>query len=579
MEIRNPSTNMALSRGHKELLEAIRLNRGFDAESYITAKASVLNHYLMKAGLSSVIVAVSGGIDSAVVLGLAVHAKKMFNSPIENIIAVALPATKTPGVTGQKEATQDAQLVCDALGVDMITVDMNPILDVVAKSVERSLGVEGNDWARGQLVSYSRTPTYYYLTSLMSSIGKPGVVLGTTNLSEGGYLGYFGKASDGMVDIQMISDIYKSEVYKVAELLNIPQKIIDRVPTGDMFDACSDEIVFGAPYDYIEIFQELIRDPSNNYSVEMTNDDYAQMHEWDMNLIRMHRYNAHKYLGRSPAVHLDILDCAIEGGWNNTPPESLKVPEVDTTRINGLFTLADGSLPAALSDQDIALKSATIIHPDFKYEEALKMNILKPEEAQQILDYLPPPSEWKNVGRDGYENSLDDGPGSSRATCNSPYLAELLWSRLKNCLPVIRITDGMTCSDTENDRIWRPVGVSNLMRFIRYEDGGELVPHYDRTFVYNNNRRTLMSIVIQLEGHDGATTFIKDSQSDREYVWRHKEDWSRMASDEEKIISIDPKPGQALVFDHGLLHQGEKVSGRKTIIRTDVIFERASWFD
>ncbi|WP_258957573.1 hypothetical protein [Legionella sainthelensi] len=43
------------------------------------------------------------------------------------------------------------------------------------------------------------------------------------NRDEGSYVGFFGKASDAMVDIQLISDLHKSEVKKLALFLNIPQ--------------------------------------------------------------------------------------------------------------------------------------------------------------------------------------------------------------------------------------------------------------------------------------------------------------------------------------------------------------------
>jgi NAD+ synthetase len=196
---------------------------------------------------------------------------------------------------------------------------------------------EKEDWCRGQVTSYARTAVYYYATSVLAANGTPGLVIGTTNLSEGGYLGYFGKASDGMVDLQLISDIYKSEVYDVARFLGVPEEVLIRAPTGDMFDATTDEVVFGAPYDFVELYQEFKRagdravatgkiDPvvyDVTFQLSIGNKDnglpaaQAQWEEYSENLERMHQYNAHKYLGRSPAVHLDILDCKVQGGWDN----------------------------------------------------------------------------------------------------------------------------------------------------------------------------------------------------------------------------------------------------------------------
>jgi NAD+ synthase (glutamine-hydrolysing) len=93
------------------------------------------------------------------------------------------------------------------------------------------MNVQGKPWAAGQLAPYLRTPTLYYLTSLLTQEGMKAVVCGTTNRDEGAYLGFFGKASDGMVDLQLIADLHKSEVYALGKLLAVPEKILTRTPT------------------------------------------------------------------------------------------------------------------------------------------------------------------------------------------------------------------------------------------------------------------------------------------------------------------------------------------------------------
>ena len=345
MEIRNHATNMNMHERLQRALEAARKNRGFSAEAVIQKKIDLLNAYYRQSGLKSAVVAVSGGIDSAVVLGLVARAQQEKGSPIERIVAVTMPAVLSPGVTGQGEAARLAREVCKTFGVEPFRIDIGPIVSAITEAVERELGHPGlpenigtNDpkpvWARGQAVSYARTPTYYYVTSVLAAQGQPGLVIGTTNLSEGGYLGYFGKASDGMVDLQLISDLYKSEVYKIGAVLGVPHEIMERAPTGDMFDATTDEVVFGAPYDFVELFMEYRRGlarAERGDHVDATVYDImanltlgagveAAQDQWDeysANLERMHRYNAHKYLGRSPAVHLDVLDCGVTNGWNN----------------------------------------------------------------------------------------------------------------------------------------------------------------------------------------------------------------------------------------------------------------------
>src|SRR5690606_27646773 len=113
---------------------------------------------------------------------------------------------------------------------------------------------EQNNWDEGQLASIVRTPCLYYNAAILQSQGFKSIVVGTTNRDEGSYIGFFGKASDAMVDLQPIADIHKSEVYEVAKLLNIPQEIIDAKPRGDVYDGRCDEEMIGAPYWFLEMY-------------------------------------------------------------------------------------------------------------------------------------------------------------------------------------------------------------------------------------------------------------------------------------------------------------------------------------
>jgi NAD+ synthase (glutamine-hydrolysing) len=330
LEIRNHKTNMVLHPVLREALEICRGYRGFNVEQVIEAKINVLNSYYRQAGLKSAVVAVSGGIDSAVVLGLVEMASRAEDSPIERVVAITMPAVTSDGVTGQELARDLAYQVCEAFGVERMRFYMDNIVKAIIDEVEGQLGRPNEDktqWCRGQVVSYARTPAYYYATSVLSAQGTPGLVIGTTNLSEGAYLGYFGKASDGMVDVQLISDLFKDEVYQIGAFLGVPEDVLHRAPTGDMFDATTDEVVFGAPYDFVELFTHMkwddnIRVMVEDMASELEADEadrsaVLQLDEYMDNLERMHRYNAHKYLGRSPAVHLDVLHAATPGGWEN----------------------------------------------------------------------------------------------------------------------------------------------------------------------------------------------------------------------------------------------------------------------
>ena len=231
-----------------------------------------------------------------------------------------LPVMKSTGVTNQNEATKRGKELCKKLELKPYIVELSKINTEIRNALEPEIGIKGEDWAIGQLAPYSRTPILYYTTSLLNQAGFGAIICGTTNKDEGAYLGYVGKASDGMVDVQIISDIHKSEVYQVAKELEIPESIIQAVPSGDMYDNRTDETVFGASYDFVELYLNYLNmeDSEKEKLINsLDNESKEQFNFYAKNLENLHRYNLHKYIAKSPAVHLDLCDSSVKGGWDN----------------------------------------------------------------------------------------------------------------------------------------------------------------------------------------------------------------------------------------------------------------------
>ena len=90
-----------------------------------------------------------------------------------------------------------------------------------------------------------------------------GIVVGTGNKVEDFGVGFFTKYGDGGVDISPIADLYKSEVYALAEALGVIQEIQDAVPTDGLWaDGRTDEEQIGATYEELECAMGEIEDPS-----------------------------------------------------------------------------------------------------------------------------------------------------------------------------------------------------------------------------------------------------------------------------------------------------------------------------
>lgn len=330
------------------ILDKIRSFRKFNTNTYIAAKATVINDYFTKSGLNTAVVAVSGGLDSACVLALIKYASSLSNSPIANIVPVTLPLLNRVGATNQSESIAKARQLCESQGLELRVMQIGEGFDSISTEVVANIGksnIKTDPWALGQLTAYARTPYLYYSTSVLTSEGKRAIIVGTTNRDEGAYLGYVGKASDAMVDIQIISDIHKSEVFKVSKALGVPQSILEATPSGDMYDSRNDEEVFGASYDFVEIYINYLNmsEPTQEYLISIMDEDEKEMFfKMKDNIENLHNYNKHKYFSGSQAVHLDVMRSSVKGGWidmvHTTPhkvnPEELNKP-IFTNRFSG----------------------------------------------------------------------------------------------------------------------------------------------------------------------------------------------------------------------------------------------------
>jgi NAD+ synthetase len=311
MKVYNPTTTM--NENLRTVLAHYREKRNFNAEEWVNQKVELINDYFTECNLKAAVLGVSGGIDSSVVLALLVKARATTGSNLVKIVPLLLPALNYDGATNQNNSITQAEDLCASFDVKPRKfTHLVELANIVSQGLDEILDEKSTPWSQGQLVAHVRTPVIYNTTSILTDAGFPAIVAGTTNLSEGGYLGYVGKASDGLVDLQIISDLYKSEVYAVARYLGIPDSIMNAIPTGDMYDGREDEEVFGASYDFVELYHLWLQNGSDS---ALLNDDQfvAAQH----NLENLHSYNAHKYTYGSPAIHIDILDARIPNGWNN----------------------------------------------------------------------------------------------------------------------------------------------------------------------------------------------------------------------------------------------------------------------
>lgn len=576
MKVYNPKSNFTTHKEIINLLENYRRIKYFSPLPYANKKASLLNQYMKKFGLKSCVVAVSGGIDSAAVLALVNYASKLPHSPIEKIIAVSLPVSQSVGATGQLEATQRAEELCKVLNIPLHTIELNSAHKTIENLVSNNLEIKSDSWALGQLVAHTRTPTLYYTATLLTQEGLPAIIVGTTNRDEGLYLGYFGKASDGLVDVQLISDLHKSEVYKLAEEFKVPKSILTVSPQGDMYDGRIDEEVFGASYDFVEYylhFMSLNHNLQEQIIQSLSQEALEQFNFFKNNLDNLHKYNRHKYFSASPAVHLDLDDMYIPEGWKtNCNFNRLQDKPINFNNMVGLFEL--DTLPN-IFNQNKNHSLHTYCLPGGKKNILHLQNVLRPEECEWLLKQ----TDGKNwLPANLYGKQKDFNPElekemSHRLSVYNELLAYQLFSRIRSNLPPFKEFDSPLPLISNQHPFWSAKSINPLFRYIRYQPGHSLIAHYDDTYEYNDYKKTLLTMVIYLDNSNAKTRFLIDKQENIPDSEKNFSDWDRLAYQEEVLCEFEAKAGDILIFDHRVLHDATSPDIIKHILRTDIIFE------
>lgn len=283
----------ALHADLQQKLEAYRVKRAFDPKKWANQKCQMFNDYMKKCGLKACCVSLSGGVDSAVTLAMMKHASKQDGSEIKKVLGIAQP------IHSSAWALNRAKEAAEKLGAELVSVDQTDLHSQLQKLVDTAVGVEGKSFATGQLRSYMRTPVGYYVAQLISQSGLPCVVMGTGNKDEDGYLAYFCKAGDGVVDVQLIADLHKSEVFSVGKELGVPESILVAAPSADLWDGQTDEEELGFTYDFIELYTgdylKLSEDDQKKWLADLSNEGREQFNDWSVACTAIHNRNKHKY--------------------------------------------------------------------------------------------------------------------------------------------------------------------------------------------------------------------------------------------------------------------------------------------
>ena len=213
------------------------MNRIEDYEVLRNRIVEWIKNYAESNGIKSLVVGVSGGIDSAVTSTLAAETGLM-------TYCIGMPLLQ------KKEQENLSDIHLDWLGdtywdTKTEKFDLTDTFQVFEKMMR---GYGKDKLALANSRSRLRMVTLYQVAQTVG-----GIVVGTGNKVEDYGIGFYTKYGDGGVDIAPIADLYKTEVWELGRHLGINEKIINAKPTDGLWDdGRNDEDQIGASYAELE---------------------------------------------------------------------------------------------------------------------------------------------------------------------------------------------------------------------------------------------------------------------------------------------------------------------------------------
>lgn len=186
-----------------------------------------------QADASTVVLGLSGGIDSTTTASLAVEA----------LGTEAVHGMVLPGRVSREENMSDAERVAMDLGIAYDVVEIEPFVEDLVEAIPE---VEGDQLAVGNARARMRMVLNYLLAN-----HEDGLVLGTGNRTEA-LVGYFTKHGDGAVDCNPLGGLYKQQVRQVARHLGVAEELVTKTPTAGLWAGQTDEEELGIDYDTLD---------------------------------------------------------------------------------------------------------------------------------------------------------------------------------------------------------------------------------------------------------------------------------------------------------------------------------------
>lgn len=228
-----------------EIVAKLGVKPEIDVEEEIRKRVDFLKAYVKNSGTTGLLIAISGGVDSAVATGLCKRAT-------DELSAESGQDYRTLGVFqpyGTQEDIEDSYAVAKAMNLQYtIETNIEEAVNEIALEVEyglKSIGVHRHVSVpgKGNIKARTRMVMQYALAFEQNLL-----VVGTDHASEA-LTGFFTKYGDGAVDITPLSTLNKRQVRLLARALGVPQQVIDKAPTAGLWEGQTDEKELGITYE------------------------------------------------------------------------------------------------------------------------------------------------------------------------------------------------------------------------------------------------------------------------------------------------------------------------------------------
>ncbi len=202
-----------------------------DPAQTVDVIVAFIRSQLEQAGFERLVIGLSGGVDSATVAYLAARA-----IGADNLLAIRMPYR-----TSSEASETDALRVVTELGCRTERVDITPMVEPMLALIDDADPHAANV-RRGNVMARQRMIVLYDRSAAFDAL-----VIGTSNKTEG-LLGYGTLHGDMAAALQPIGDLYKSQLRAVARELGVPEQIVAKPPSADLWPGQTDEGELGRTY-------------------------------------------------------------------------------------------------------------------------------------------------------------------------------------------------------------------------------------------------------------------------------------------------------------------------------------------